>query len=206
MALLLSSLQYIKTNKVEMVNKLSTMAKLSILSFISVLILMIISKTLFKTLYPVDRKTIVFVPFISIILIAGLTHYSEVIKKYISIILCIIFSYHFISSYNSKSIYEWWYDSDTKNMAGLIDKDTNDHVKVASNWMFKPTLMFYNKTAYGDKFQLAENREIDSTNIFDYYICFDSDMHLLKDKYNVFYENVMGIRILKKEIKSGKIQ
>ena len=195
MAMFVSAISLVSSSK----NNLKTIAQLSILSFILVLCLMTISKLVFNTLYPVDRKTIVFIPFITIILIAGLSQCSEYFKKYTSMIICIVITYHFIASYNPKSIQEWWYDSDTKNMASIIYRDASKKVTVATNWMFKPTLIFYKKYAFSDKIDINENSAIDSTNTFDYYICFDSDMHLLQHKYNVFYRNSMGIQILKKK-------
>ncbi|MBK9254939.1 MAG: hypothetical protein IPM42_05575 [Saprospiraceae bacterium] len=170
------------------------------LGFIFLILSMLLSKNLLDANYPETRKTILYLPFVGFLPIMFMHYYADKAISYVlSVGLIIIFSYHFYKSVSRNTTLEWWYDWDTKNIYKKIIADSPDsRATLGSHWMFNPTLNFYNHYMYEQRVKLAQyNKDIDNINQMDYFVCFRSELEQLQDKYDILYENMSGILILK---------
>jgi hypothetical protein len=169
------------------------------LSFLILIIGMIASKIILGTYYPVDRKTIMFIPFIGLLIAAVSDKFNSkeisIIKSLISIALIL----HFALAFQKDQVREWWYDRDTKDFFLQMVNDANgENFSIGCNWHFYPTLSFYSKTLNPEQTNVMPySKEIDTKVDYDYYMCFSSDYPVLKDRYDVLHQNPEGRMILK---------
>ena len=170
-------------------------------SLIFVIIIMLAARYLWNSYYPEDRKTTIFLPFISFIIFSGLDLSKSTYKKYIGIILSLIIMLHFIKSYSKGSVREWWFDSNTKKLYHQVNSfKEKDTLTVGSHWMFYPTLSFYAMTTKNNKLKIADyNKDIDTSKVYDYFILFDGDKHLLESKYDFVFKEENGVTLMKKK-------
>lgn len=173
----------------------------SCITFLLLLVIMFMARHLSDTFYPIDRKTVMFLPFLGLISFGAMDLVSNRrIKTAMGTMIAVLLAFHFILSVNFHSVREWWYDENTKEFAHRVMQDTKQPPSLGCHWMFHPTLTFYNQTLYDNKLKIHEyNKEIDTMQVYDYFICFDSDVEKLKPKYNALYRIPEGRIILKRK-------
>ncbi len=172
---------------------------LGITTFVFLLIGIVVARYTVGTYYPIERKTIMFIPFIGIITAYTLDNITVNYKNYLGWILSLMLTAHFILSFDKNQVREWWYDRDTKDFITQISQDAaSNKVVLGCNWLFHPTLSFYAQTKFPNQIEImGYNKEIDVKKDFDYYMCFSSDYDQLKEKYEILYSNPTGRMILK---------
>jgi hypothetical protein len=171
---------------------------ISIFLLLSIIGIMIFAKWSTDTFYPSERKTIMFIPLFGLIIFYTLDKTSINGLK-LAYVLPLFLGLHFGLAFQKKMIREWWYDQDSKDFAKMmVAYAKGQKSTVGCNWLFHPSLSFYALTKYQDMLNIAAyNKNIDSTANFSYYMCFDSDLPILQNKYNVIYKNLSGRMILK---------
>ncbi|HOY13091.1 MAG TPA: hypothetical protein PLY70_08125 [Saprospiraceae bacterium] len=172
------------------------------LSFTIFMFGMIFAKIVLKANYPIDRKCLIYLPFIGLLI----TLYADLyLNKSLKIILgiliggfLIVHSYH---SINKNSTWEWWYDTYTKELVAELENRTSDApLKVNSHWMFHPTLDFYNHFFYKDKLILSPySKDLTVDESIDYYIIFKGDFEPFKEKYEIISEQLNSQVLIKKK-------
>src|SRR5690606_24825332 len=122
------------------------------LSFILFLISMELSNLLLGAKYPVERKCVVYFPFLALILSLYVDGFmAESFKKWTGILLGILLTFHFMKSTKDGSVWEWWYDANTKKITTILKANEGENaVSVGTHWMFHPTLKYYNHFTYKD--------------------------------------------------------
>ena len=174
---------------------------LSLTVFVLLIAVMVIARHTIGTYYPTERKTVMFVPFISMILSYFLDSLNVNFKKGLGMVLSVLFTIHFLSSFQHDQVREWWYDKDTKDFIQMIVDDADGKkLTIGCHWFFHPTLSFYSKTKYPNQAEIMNyNKDIDIDRIYDYFIVFDSELELLTPHYDIFYSNNSGRTILKRK-------
>jgi hypothetical protein len=175
------------------------------LIFIAIFIVgLVASRYIVETFYPIDRKTIMYIPLFGILIVSQLSQ-LEHLKKFniLGYFVGCILVIHFIFSFQTNATREWWYDANTKEFAFKIaeENEENISVTVGCHWFFYHTINHYSKSVLNNKLKLHNyNKEIDTTQIYDYFICFDSDLPLLEPYYEVMHRDISGRMILKKKV------
>lgn len=175
-----------------------TVASLAGLSLLLLVGLMVCAKALSDTYYPIDRKTILFLPFISILLFGTLDIYKSKVMSYLGWGSCLIMVYHFAINFNPTSVREWWYDQYTEQFVNRMAIDAKGQAAtVGCHWMFHPTTAFYTTTRYPNIKIMDYNKNIDVSTRYDYFICFKSDLEQLQSNYE-FLTDLGSDRVLMK--------
>lgn len=172
------------------------------ISFVLLIISMVFSKNMLGANYPETRKTILYLPFVGFLPVFYLHYYVDKnIRKILSSGLIVLLVTLFVTSVKINSTLEWWYDWDTKNIYQMIRNDSKSpDDTVGSHWMFNPTLDFYNQYIYKNSVNIIDyNKNIDTSLQYNYFVCFRSELELLQHKYDIIYENLSGILLLKKK-------
>ena len=164
---------------------------------------MVLSKLIFGTLYPLDRKTIIYFPMLGLLLgtLFDIDTENKLKNGVIFFTSCLVLT-HFIFTFSISSTREWWYDAGTKKMVNIIVNDGNQSKtkSVGCHWFFYHTINHYSKSVFGYKIMLHPyNKNIDADGSYDYFVCFDSDMKALENKYTLMYRDVSGRVILKRK-------
>jgi hypothetical protein len=170
--------------------------------FILMIIIMLAAKLGFNSLYPVERKTTIFIPWIGLIFFLMLDQVNFTKKSVLGIVLGILFVFHFGKAMDTQFAREWWYDRDTKSFLSKVAEDMKSsgnitQAKVQCHWMFWPTLSFYSKTKYPNIVIGDYNKDIDTTKRYDYFLSFDSDHALLEKNYEPIHKENTGISLYK---------
>jgi hypothetical protein len=172
----------------------------SLLSFMVLLIIMILARYSFNSYYPSERKTTMYVPFLVLILCGFSDLYMPKIKNILGLVLIIFFSFHFMKSIHFTSVKEWWYDDHSAQFMKLIHEDAHGKKStIGTHWMFHPTLSFYKNFYYPNStIEMGKyDKSLDTVNQYSYFIAFDSEYNLLKNKYNVLFDDHTGRIVLK---------
>ncbi len=177
--------------------------KFSVLYVLLFLIGLVLSRYIFDTYYPVDRKTIMYIPLISLLVGVAINEYFTIkFSNLFGYTVGLYFLIHFVFSFQSNATREWWYDADTKDFVTQImaDGDQNANKTIGCNWFFYHSINHYSKSVYQYKLILHPyNKDIDVSKVYDYFICFDSDFGKLEPYYDVLFKNSSGRMILKKK-------
>ncbi len=177
---------------------------ISIFGSLILLFILIFARNFLNSFYPIDRKTLMLIPFIGLLAFGFLDLWNYKHKNAIACMLLFLIAYHFIRSTEIASIREWWYDANTKEFIERValdnqTKNPDKKVTLGSHWMFNPSLRFYQSNKYIDKITISEYNKIIDTMQYDYFMCFESDFELLKNKYEVLHKNLGGRMLLKKK-------
>jgi hypothetical protein len=172
------------------------------MGFIIMILMMVLAKIGFNSFYPVERKTTMFVPWIGLIFFSMLDKISIPKNTYLGIGITGLMMFHYIKSFDSSFVREWWFDRDTVLFMDKIIEDRKSsgqsgEVKMQSHWMFWPSLTFYNKTKYPSLNVGEYKKDLDTSNTYDYFISYDSDFSLLQNKYDVIYKADTGITLFR---------
>lgn len=172
---------------------------LALSTFIFLLLGMVMARYTVGTYYPIERKTIMFIPFVGLISAYALSVNTTKVKNIGAWLLSLVLIIHFILAFDHDQVREWWYDRDTKDFIKQIAEDANGTpVTIGCHWLYHPTLLFYSKTKYGMATSIMDyNKNIDTDTKYNYYVCFDSDYEQLKETYELLHKNQTGRMILK---------
>ena len=183
-------------------SKKSTMVQLAVSTFILLIVGMFIARHTIGTYYPVERKTIVFIPFIGLMLVGGIDVVKSNYKNIIAFIISCVFIVHLVLSLDLTQVREWWYDRDTKDFYELIVKDKGSaDVIIGCDWMFHPTLSFYGKINPDDGVSVMHyKKQIDTLKQYDYYMVFDRQVPELKSRYHVIHKVNEGRVLMKSNL------
>lgn len=178
------------------------------LGFVLFILSMWLSNLILGAKYPVERKCIIYFPFIALILSLYVDQFVTTgYRKWLGIILGIFFTFHFLKSTRIDSVWEWWYDAHTKKITALIVEDAGTKpVTVGMHWMFYPTLNHYNYFTLKDQFQLGDYSKSLILDVpYDYYVLFKGDFPAIADNYEIIYEaNNSQVLARRKKINSGE--
>ncbi|MFP4023973.1 MAG: hypothetical protein ACLFVR_05555 [Thiohalospira sp.] len=130
------------------------------------------------------RLTLLFVPLLGLSIVSFFNFLITSKYKIPTSVLLILIStsmfFHTINAANFKYFSEWKYDANTKNMILELekivpDKIKNQKVKLGINWLFEPTINFYQQTMNLDWLEKVTREGIEGD--FDYY-------YILQDQLN----------------------
>jgi hypothetical protein len=165
----------------------------ALFTFCLLVFIMILARHILGTYYPTERKTIIFIPFLGIILFGIFDVLKSKYSTGIGITGVLILIIHFIFSFDSDQVREWWYDRDTKEFYQKITNDSEGEITIGCHWMFHPTLSHYAKIDDHNSVSIMNyNKNIDLSRDYDYFMSFDNDYKDLMDKYKVLYKNPAG--------------
>ncbi len=171
----------------------------ALIAFLLLILTMVFTKYALGTYYPVDRKTIIFIPLIALVVGSLFDHHSQV-KNVTSYLLSAAITIHLALVFRPNTIREWWYDRDTKSFALLINQDSEGrNSSVGCHWMFHPTLSFYSQTQFTNLKIEPYSKRIKTEDTHDYFVCFDADYNSLKSNYTQLHRNKTGRMVLKRK-------
>jgi len=149
--------------------------------------------------YLQDRRTIIFLPFVGLVVLFSLNTLSKLslpIANLLAIIISLMSAYHLIRTTRSmEGIREWYYDENTKEVMALIAKDNrviqNDTVSLTATWTMKNSCDFYQQTQNLHWLKPLSYKSQDfGTSGYDYYYLYESEKDRVIDSTEqVFYEN-----------------
>jgi hypothetical protein len=174
-----------------------------ILTFVIFFIGMVTSRFVFGTLYPLDRKTTLYIPLMGLFLAVLFEKVSNnKLAIFVSYFLSVLLIAHFMLNFKTFSTREWWYDANTKDFVSIIinDGDPNKTKSVGCHWFFYHTINHYSKSDHGYKIMLhSYNKNLDTSGSYDYFVCFDTDFPLLETKYSLLHRDISGRVVLKRK-------
>lgn len=140
-----------------------------------------------------------------ILLITSLLYQFNLLKPWmpsiLSGILIIMTSWHLYRSVSFTSVREWWYDANTFQILHTLQKEAKNssQVQLQTAWQFYRSFEFYKTVGKTPWLDLKpDNQAIDTTAAAQYYYIFDSDYHLLQNKYDIVSKYDGGARLLLK--------
>ena len=149
--------------------------------------------------YLQDRRTIIFLPFVGLVVLFSLKALSRLslsIANVIAIIISLMSAYHLIRTTSSmEGIREWYYDENTKEVMALISKDAkvmqNDTISLTATWTMKNSCDFYQRTHNLHWLKPLTYKSQDfGTSGYDYYYLYESEKgRVIDSTEQVFYEN-----------------
>ncbi len=161
--------------------------------------------------YVVDRTALFFYPLLALLMPIIPIFFGR-IRKELSVfisILFIVFSINHIRRSNTIHEYrEWWYDKNTYEIMDFLKKeyDNSDKkrpIKLSTNWLFCPSFTYHQldkKADYLEKIQY--HKQIDTTNVYDFYYTTQEEVPQLKSHYQVVKEFDYKQWVLLKRIKN----
>ncbi|MGQ0829462.1 MAG: fascin domain-containing protein [Bacteroidota bacterium] len=161
----------------------------------------IVEYYIFDTPYPSGRTALIFVPLFGVYLLFSVEKLLSYVKKHIlfhaiSILIFLVisvpFSYHFIKNINFNYVYEWPYDSNTKQAIQKIkeayEKYSNKDrgIVISNSWVFEPSINHYKRIYSMDYMTEATRDPVHASADFIYLL--QSDMKPeIKKLYSVLY-------------------
>lgn len=171
------------------------------ISFVVFILSMVLSKYIMGSAYPIDRKCIVYIPFIGLIITLFADFLRPLwLKNILSIVIALLLMIHFYKSINVKSTWEWWYDTYTNEIFQEIPTGNAESPYVGTHWMFFPTLSFYNEKMFDQPIKLgAYSKEYILDQPYDYYVIFKGDFDLFKNDYYIVSEKSNSQTLIKRK-------
>ncbi len=161
--------------------------------------------------YVVDRTALFFYPLLALLMPTIPLLFGK-IKKELSVfisILFIVFSVNHIKRSNTLTSYrEWWYDKNTYEVMDLMkqyydNSDKKEPIKLTTNWLFCPSFTYHQAKSKADFIvPIKYHKEIDTTNVYDFYYTTQDEASQLKSKYEVVKEWDYRQWVLLKRIKN----
>jgi hypothetical protein len=171
-------------------------------SFLLTLLILVIAHTLLGIQYPSDRKGLIYLPFLCLIIPFVFDVENSIINMYSGFLILMFPIWLFIRNFDIQKTHEWYYDYKTKDFITEIIEDTGGNkASLATHWIFHWTTTYYLKTSENHQIsQGSYSKEIDTLNQFDYYLVEKKDVKRLMDKYVPFSEpDQYGHVVLKKK-------
>ncbi|HMS69481.1 MAG: hypothetical protein WAT92_24835 [Saprospiraceae bacterium] len=172
------------------------------MAFLGFILSMLITNLALNAKFPIDRKTLIYLPFFGLIiaLYADLL-LSEGMKKFVGIVVGGFLFFHFYKSLNMNGTWEWWYDANTEELVKNIEDLQKDvPAKVGVHWMFLPASNYYNHFFYEDKLELIHYTNGDVINeSLDYYLIFMGDYEPFREKFDILEERPASQQLLIKK-------
>jgi hypothetical protein len=152
---------------------------------------------IFKVPFLNPRTALCFVPLVCICLSYGLMAMYKY-KKTLGLVMAMATSslliQHFVRAYNSKAVYEWYYDTNTYEVLDeiihVIDTEKiATPVKVNCHWIFHPSMSYHIKHKYADKIQLVPyHKEFEPESDAMFYFTQNDELERLLPKFNIHKE------------------
>jgi hypothetical protein len=174
---------------------------IAVTSFPILIAIMMISKSIGDTFFPVDRKTILYLPWGAIMTAFAIDAMHPKVAKIASSILALVFMLHLMLAWRHNEVREWWYDRDTKDFVAQASKDCDQPpCEIGTAWFFHPTTNFYTKHYHAQTLKVGDyNKDLVSQPNYDYFICFTSDYPAIADRYDILYQNIEGRMLLRRK-------
>ncbi len=168
------------------------------LSILFLLLVLFILRFALNIYFPVERKTTLYIPILAIFLaLCANRIYSN---KYFSIVFSVfilLYSFHFVRSFNLNNTKEWYYDSRTKNAAQYL-KDKGA-IRVKAHWKFHPSMTYYITTMHISNITLLPySKDYNTQDNPDIILGFHDDYPTIEKNYEPVY-NEEYIYIYKKK-------
>ena len=144
--------------------QLTSNAILSIL-FVLCCIAPILQHLLFDTNYPAERTAAMYYPLIILVLITGLKRETQTQKWFLNG-MTVLFALHFAFSINLQSFYSWRFDSESKTVVEILNKEPKE-IHLGVDYLYMPSLHFYR--------QLEEMHDFHIEQVVD---CWEYDLNL----------------------------
>ena len=184
-------------------NKYNNFNVFLVISFISLMLALLAAYLILGSKFPVDRKSIMFVPLLGLLFTMCLDR-SYKIKKtnLIGLVTSFLLMAHFVNALDIEKTREWWYDAYTEKMMDVIVSDAGSKkVVVGSHWFYNPVLNYYRHTKNLEYIEISRyNKKIEADKTYDYFVIMEGDEYkTIKDKYDNLYKTKSGILVLKKK-------
>ncbi len=170
-------------------------------SFLMLIFGMICAYFILGSKYPDGRKSTMLIPIMALVIAYFFDSISWKHMKYITWVVSLALVYHFFASFKMGQVKEWWYDRNTKDFVEIIKADAQGaEAKVATHWLFHPTLKYYiNTNQYENLVLQRYSKKLLSEEVYDYFIATGSDWKQLEDKYTKLHTDNHGMLVLKKK-------
>jgi hypothetical protein len=159
-----------------------------LLMVVLTILAMVASKLLLGTLYPINRKSTMYLPLIGLLLPYGLewVHLRKTTSS-ISVVITILMTTHFFDKMELDRTREWYYDFQTNQYIKAIGElSQGEQITVGNHWSFHWTSMYYLKKYDLDEITLTKYQEQpDLINPPDYFIIHHQDLPLFDHQYYV---------------------
>ena len=156
----------------------------------------IIQHHLLGAAYLTVRRSIIFLPFAALVVSLGLKeleYYSKTITSFLAILIMLFSLYHFVENTKYyKSIKEWYFDQDTREVLNIIQAEVEDMnkspVKVEVDFLMKNGINFYQKTQNLDWIEPMQWRVNQvAGDGYDFYYIFENDRSVITDQVDTLF-------------------
>ena len=164
--------------------------------FLIIIVGLFLESLLFHAKFPIGRSTLIYFPLIILLFYffveKSLNKLPKSIGLYLSIALffslIIPIFIHFKNVNNFSHFADWKYDSHTKEVALILEKETKNQEyksKISNNWLFEPALNYYISTKKMN-LEKATRDSIspESTYIYENYFDYDSSKYKVLIKFD----------------------
>lgn len=146
---------------------------------------------LFQIPFPTERTSLIFIP------LAGLTFFqigvdlrnwvsssfnktAWLVGMFLFILFALPLGYHFIKSINTKYVFEWKRDANTKIVTETIQncKSVRNPKRVVSYWYLAPSLKFYAEKTQNEIEVIIDN---EYTIVGDFIYCYKEDLNKISN-------------------------
>ena len=191
------------SNKSSMRNEIKNNFHLSLFfAFILMTVGMVFSKWILGTLYPVERKSTMYLPLIFLLLPYSIDFIkNQRITLLIGGTIFLFSLLHFTDKLEFERTREWYYDYQTKDFISIITSETQDKkAEVGMNWSFFWSAEYYLKTGHHNNiqsFQYPDNPQ--EVPIHDFMIIHHKEIPRYENDYEVIKgPNISQVSLLKK--------
>ena len=103
----------------------------------------------------------------------------------LNVLICLGVLLNFITSFNPRSVYEWWYDAHNLDVIEYLQQETGgDDVSLATHWMMRPGFRFYKYTGQAEGIDLYDDPiKLKKGPLPDYYYAFESQLDSMTNHY-----------------------
>ncbi len=139
--------------------KESSLFILFLLLLTAAAVLPLLQHTLFKTLFPVERGALYYLPLAAVVLLFALDWLIRIptgrlqtgMMVLLPAALAMILGWNFYRNFDPQRCYTWSYDHHTKEVLGIIDQDRRTYfpgkpIFLSNSWRLEPSLNFYRIT------------------------------------------------------------
>lgn len=147
---------------------------------------LVMSFVLLGSQYPDQRKTLMFIPTIALLICFFVERSpSFKYKTWLTYTLSLFFIYAFLTVMRMDATREWWYDAQTASFIEQINAESKgEKVSLGCHWHFHHTSHYYILTKDYKHIELAAySKDLPSTQSYDFFISMKSDFDKLEESY-----------------------
>jgi len=145
-------------------------------------------------------------PLFSIILLVLLSEidnysFNKWINYSFAVIIPLFLFFHLFSSYNPRSVREWWYEENNFEVMDFLRKDKpKGKIKLQTHWYFYNSFNYYNLTGKTPRIELLPNNihEVNKNSKAEYYYVLDSEVNKLEPNFKKIKEYKWGRVLMKR--------